>query len=357
MITLSAGKQSKKLIILNILDILRKYSDENHRLSQRDIEDILFKEYDMTVERKAIKRNIMELIDFGFEIEYTETTRMTPDKKTGELVENTILSDFYIVRDFTDGELRLLIDSLVFSKHIPYDQCKNLVDKLAGLSNIYFSAGIKHIARMPIDKTDNKQLFLNIELIDEAINKKRKVSFKYVEYGTDKKEHKRRRMDGSVREYIISPYQMAAKDGKYYLICNYDKFEDISNYRVDRIRELKILDEPAKPFEKLKGANGQRLNLLQYMKEHVYMYASETERVTFRTSKSLISDIIDLFGKDVIFSNDDGDFITVSVITNEMSMVHFAKSYAPDVVVLSPEKVVEKVRTDLKKSLELYEGE
>ena len=93
------------------------------------------------------------------------------------------------------------------------------------------------------------------------------------------------------------------------------------------------------------------------MKEHVYMYASETERVTFRTSKRLISDIIDLFGKDVIFSNDDGDFITVSVMTNEMSMVHFAKSYAPDVVVLSPQKVAEKVRTDLKKSLELYEGE
>ena len=90
MITLSAGKQSKKLIILNILDILRKYSDENHRLSQRDIEDILLKKYDMTVERKAIKRNLMELIDFGFEIEYTETTRMTPDKKTGEIVENTL---------------------------------------------------------------------------------------------------------------------------------------------------------------------------------------------------------------------------------------------------------------------------
>ena len=33
-------KQPKKLLILNILDILRKYSDEEHRLSQKDIAGI-----------------------------------------------------------------------------------------------------------------------------------------------------------------------------------------------------------------------------------------------------------------------------------------------------------------------------
>ena len=30
-------KQPKRLLILNILDILRRYTDENHRLSQREI--------------------------------------------------------------------------------------------------------------------------------------------------------------------------------------------------------------------------------------------------------------------------------------------------------------------------------
>ena len=32
----------KKLLIINILDILRKYTDENHRLSQKEIVDILW---------------------------------------------------------------------------------------------------------------------------------------------------------------------------------------------------------------------------------------------------------------------------------------------------------------------------
>ena len=34
-------KPPRRLLILNILDILRRYTDENHRLSQREIADIL----------------------------------------------------------------------------------------------------------------------------------------------------------------------------------------------------------------------------------------------------------------------------------------------------------------------------
>ena len=51
--------QPKKMLIMNILDILKKYTDENHRLSQKEIADILKSEYDMTVDRKAVKRNLM----------------------------------------------------------------------------------------------------------------------------------------------------------------------------------------------------------------------------------------------------------------------------------------------------------
>ncbi len=50
---------AKRTLILNILDILRRYSDEDHRLSQKDIVEILQTEYDMTVERKSIRRNIL----------------------------------------------------------------------------------------------------------------------------------------------------------------------------------------------------------------------------------------------------------------------------------------------------------
>ncbi|HHU60114.1 TPA: WYL domain-containing protein, partial [bacterium] len=141
--------QPKKLLIISILDILRKYTDENHRLSQKDIVDILRTDYNIEVDRKAVKRNLMYLIDFGYEIEYSETIRMVQNSKTGELEESSILSDFYLVRDFTDAELRLLIDSLLFSKHIPYNQCMELITKLEKLSNKYFRSRVSHIHMMP----------------------------------------------------------------------------------------------------------------------------------------------------------------------------------------------------------------
>ena len=107
-------QQPKKLMIINILDILRRYTDKEHRLSQKEIAEILKNEYQMKADRKAVKRNLMNLIDFGYDIEYSETIRMTPNAKTGELEENYILSDFYLRREFDDSELRLLIDSLLF---------------------------------------------------------------------------------------------------------------------------------------------------------------------------------------------------------------------------------------------------
>lgn len=346
--------QPKKLLIFNILDILRKYTDADHRLSQKEIQDILETEYHMTAERKAIRRNLLDLIDFGYELEYSESVRMTRNPRTGELEENSILSDFYLVRDFTDGELRLLIDGLLFSTHVPYSQCKELVGKLEGLSNIYFRSRVRHIAKMPDDKANNKQLFLNIELLDEAISKKRKISFYYLEYGTDKKLHRRTRPDGTVREYIINPYQMAAKEGKYYLICNYDKYDDISNYRLDRIADIKILDEPVKPFEQLNWANGKALDLAAYMKEHPYMYSAGNVRVKFRICRDMVSDVIDLFGSDVQFSDEDETGVTVTAVVNEMAAEQFAKNYGPDVVILEPRSLREKVREHLERALKPY---
>lgn len=111
------AKQPKKLIIMNILDILKRYTDENHRLSQKEIQDILANEYEMKADRKAIKRNLMNLIEFGYDINYSESVRIFKDKD-GEEFENVILSDFYLEREFTDSELRLLIDSVLFSKGI-----------------------------------------------------------------------------------------------------------------------------------------------------------------------------------------------------------------------------------------------
>ena len=346
-------KQPKKLIIMNILDILKKYTDADHRLSQKEIQDILEREYEMKVDRKAIRRNLMNLIDAGYYINYSESVRIFKDKD-GEEQENVILSDFYLKREFTDCELRLLIDSVLFSNYIPYKQDMDLVEKLSGLSNVYFKSRVKYIIRMPKDKADNKQLFYNIELLDEAIDKERKVHFHYVEYRSDKKLHKRCGEDGKVREYIMNPYQLVIREGKYYLICNNDKYDSVSNYRVDRITDMEILDERIKPFNTLKDSDGRPLDLQEYMEKHIYMFAGKTVRAVFRITKDCVSDVIDVFGKDIKLSDETDTHITVTADVNDLAMEHFAKAYTPWIEVIKPAKLREKMIEILSAGLKEY---
>ena len=98
---------------------------------------------------------------------------------------------------------------------------------------------------------ENKQLFYTIDILDEAISKGRQVEFSYNAFGTDKKLHNKITDEGKVRKYIINPYQMVATNGRYYLICNYDKYDSVDHYRVDKITDIKLLDTPVKPKTKL----------------------------------------------------------------------------------------------------------
>ena len=337
----------RKKLSFAILDILRKYTDEDHRLSQKDIIDILKTEYDMTADRKSVKRNITSLMEMGYEINFSEALRMFPNKD-GVLEESYILSDFYLEREFTDAELRLLIDSLLFSKHIPYSQCKELVDKLGGLSNQYFKTRDRFISTLPETTPKNKELFYTIEIMDEAIAKGKQVAFTYNIYGTDKRLHPKRD-----REYIVNPYQMVATNGRYYLIGNYDKYNDLSNYRLDRITGIHMLDTPVKPVRQVEGMkNG--LYLPQHMAEHVYMFSGESVPVTFRMKKTVLSDVIDWFGSEITFSDETEDEVTARVTVNWHAMRHWALQYCRHIRVLTPKDLAEQVEEDLAGALENY---
>ena len=109
----------KKLNALYILQILRKYTDFDHRMTQQQIADKLMEEYGVPISRATVKRTLTELIDEGFFIEYTEVPRNYTDKGSGDVEDNTILTDFYYIHDFTESELHMLIDGLLFSRSVP----------------------------------------------------------------------------------------------------------------------------------------------------------------------------------------------------------------------------------------------
>ena len=109
-------------------------------------------------------------------------------------------------------------------------------------------------------------------------------------------------------------------------------------------------------MKKVKGLeNG--LNLPKHMAEHIYMFTGESAAVTFRAKKYLVSEIIDWFGKDIKFSDETEDEVTVRVMVNLEAMRKWALQYAVHVKILSPGKLVDMVKEDIKKASEQYKGE
>ena len=71
--------QPKKMLALNLLELLRKYSDENHRLSQQELLRLLESEYGMTADRKSVRRNLLELQACGYPVCSDERPRAGAD--------------------------------------------------------------------------------------------------------------------------------------------------------------------------------------------------------------------------------------------------------------------------------------
>lgn len=87
----------KKMLNICILDILKKYTDCDHTMDQKDIIAKLKEDYDITVDRKSVKANLNCLVDYGYDIEYTETER---EKKDG--TKETLTSNWYYNHEFNE---------------------------------------------------------------------------------------------------------------------------------------------------------------------------------------------------------------------------------------------------------------
>lgn len=154
-----------------------------------------------------------------------------------------------------------------------------------------------------------------------------------------------------VKHYIVSPYQMAATNGRYYLICNCENHEGIVHFRLDRITNIRLLDTGARPA---KLAAPGDLNLPKHMAEHLYMFSGKSVPVAFQAKKEILNDIIDWFGWDVRFYDETEDTVCVRVTVNWSAMRHWALQYCRHVQILSPEDLRETVAGDLKNALNYY---
>ena len=322
----------KKMLNMLILEILKEYSDEDHKLTQQEIIRLLKLNYGMECDRRSVKNNISYLKELGYEI-------------------STEGGTYLISREFEDAELRLLIDSVLFSKNMTQKQAKGLIDKLRGLGNRYFSAKVSHIVNLPdLQHSDNKQLLYTLDAVNDAIASKKKISFMYNEYGVDFKLHPKRE-----DPYIVNPYQLVANNGKYYLIGNIDKYNNAAHFRLDKMTCVKILDEKCKPAKEVKDfENG--FNLPKHMAEHIYMFGGKSINVKIKTTDDMMSELVDWFGRDFdIISHNNGEVIAV-LKCNMSAIRYWALQYGPYVEILSPIELRKQILQDTKEMLKKYKS-
>ena len=349
-----SNTNGKKILIVRLLQILQKYTDADHKMTQQQISDKLFEEYGLSIDRGAIKRNLAELIEAGFSIQFKEITRLQKNRRTGEVEENSIYTDIHYEHDFTEAELRLLIDGMLFSRSVPYKQRRQLIDKLGKLSNIYFNKRMNHIHCMSADSPQNNELFHTIDILDEAITNGYQVEITYNQYGTDFKLHPTMNDDSATeKRHVLNPYQMVANDGRYYLICNNDHHEFVGTYRIDRITNIKILETKAKPKSKVKGLeNG--LNLQNHIYQNIDMFVGEIIDVEFQVNKSLVGVIIDYFGKNVSFTETDTEKINCKVKASYKSIRRWAVMFANVVTIISPQGLIDDVQKEIIQAAKNY---
>ena len=88
------GRQPVKNNLIMTLEVIKRHSDVDHRLTQKNIQEYLQTDFELICDRKTIKRNLMNLIEFGFDIEYTEIERKNGSQKSVDDV-NVIITDIY----------------------------------------------------------------------------------------------------------------------------------------------------------------------------------------------------------------------------------------------------------------------
>jgi len=310
------GGQIKKLYILQILDILKKYSDVDHPLLQKDIVQLMKRDFGVECERKAVGRNIENLRDLGYDIEYDD--------------------GYYLVdKIFEESELRLLVDAVLASRYIPVKQAKDLIDKLTSQASVYFRNKVRHISNLRyMEHQNSNDLFYNIDILTQAIEEKKQVLFFYKKYNT-----KKQLIYTTDWKHQVNPYQIVLANGRYYLVGNIDKYDNITHFRVERISEIELTDSTRKNPKSLDELiNG--FDLPRHMVEHIYMFGGHSVYIKLRVKKTVIDDVIDWLGADIDIIPEAGDdTCIVRTKANEAAMKFWCLQFGENITVLEPESL------------------
>lgn len=263
--------------VLYILNVLKKYSDEEHMLSCAEIQRKVKETYDVEIDTRTIRRNINLL---KYKLDYDISTREDNGK------------GYYINRDpetdFEPGEIRAIIDNFSYANYIVPAIAKNIIKKCKNIQTIYENEKIKDYRIYANNsKTENVEVIKNIEDISDSIYNNRKIKFEYWKYAITNKLEKQ-----IVSTPVVSPYAIVYSKQEFYLIGIKEGKTEFYNYRIDRMKNIKILDEKITIKKK-------KSEIQDFAESSTEMFGGKKEEIEAICHIWLLDAIFDIFGKNV----------------------------------------------------------
>ncbi len=330
-----------------VYNIIKENATEEKPINQVDIISVLKKDPDSDCDRRTVGRalenlrNMYGTDDSGEWIDDNIHLHCIVVDRSSSKIYKDYWFEFLYDDDFTDDELMFLMNAVQFSKHIDKSQAEEITAKLAKLSHNSYSGVFElHTTINEKNVPVNKEFFKNLGDIDEAARTSKMISFDICKYGTDKKPY-------VVEHLKVCPFKVVISEGYYFLLCSKRSSEAIRSYRIDKIRNVQILDEQFTHYAARKYA---AFHPNEYISEHMYMNSGETVDVTIEIDRAILDDVIDSFGTKIkIFPAEDGaNRLTIRVKSSEKDIIDWAMRYGEYAVVTDPEylrdMIVERAR-------------
>lgn len=314
---------TEKANALCILAILKEDSDENHILGMKDIIGKMATVYGLKVDRRTVYSAIALLNDLDYDISTYE--------ENGK-------GYFLRARTFEISEVRMLMDAVYGFPYIPPKQTADLIKKIQQLLSVHERKNYRNLTVVRQErKSQNKEVFLNIEILDEAIANKHKVSFTYLNYDFNKKLVPQRQ-----EPYVVNPYGMVCENEQYYLIGTSKRYKDPALFRVDLMKSVAICEEKIE-------LSAKEVNL-DSVKNITYAFSGEQEEIDLRCDDGILKYVLERFGTNIqIRANKDDTFNAVFKASPE-GVQFWALQYLPYVEVLKPitlrKAVIESIKTN-----------
>lgn len=263
-----------KIKLLVLYDLLCRYTDEEHALNTDEIIALLA-EKKIAVSRKILLQDIALLNEYGYEV-------LTFKKK---------YHYYYVVnRHFDSAEIAFLADAVQASK-LSAPQKQILTNKLMTTMGNFQANELTVAARFgTMPKRNNRYIIYTIDALKQAIANNKKVSFQY--YSLDYKKKKVYRKDG--KRYVVNPLVVVWNKDNYYLVCYYDKHDDIVTYRIDRMAEAQEEAE-----ERVYRKEFDEFDIEKYRQRVFSMFGGDEQEVVLQFDSTMLDDVFDKFSEEV----------------------------------------------------------